>query len=109
MTELYLEKKNYFLEAELNFLQYMTENKVLLCVHTCLMVKKFAFLLSDYTHLFQGDYDQAVHLLEEGAPVNVKDHAGWTPLVCVPKIKIFVPNKKMWLYLIHVHHFIINI
>ena len=32
-------------------------------------------------HFFQGDFAKVKELLEEGAPPNVKDNAGWTPLV----------------------------
>ena len=40
-----------------------------------------AVLLNVFFSYTQGDLIKVRDLLEQGASVNVKDHAGWTPLV----------------------------
>ena len=35
----------------------------------------------------QGDYEKTRELLEQGAPTNIKDNAGWTPLVILTATK----------------------
>ena len=41
----------------------------------------------------QGDYEKAKELLKQGAPTNVKDNAGWTPLVSSSFFQVTISDK----------------